>query len=159
MNESLFMQVEGITGGSQETNHVGWIELDSANITVITPSVQHGGGLGGGKASIDGIPIAMKGEKHSAELLKAVGMGTQFPKITIECLKTTGEATMGKFWVLEVTVGRFQNLSISSSAGVIYESCNIVGNIYKLEFFAQNDKGILASTGSIQYDSKKQEWS
>ncbi|REJ75588.1 MAG: hypothetical protein DWQ47_08950 [Acidobacteria bacterium] len=161
MNESIFMKVEGpdITGGSQEANHTGQIELDTCNIAIITPSVQHGGGLGGGKASIPPLPISMKGEKHSVDLLKAVGQGTQFNKIIIENLKTTGQATLEKFYVVTMTTAKFENLHISSSAGQMYESCEIVAEQTELEFFGQDSTGGLTSTGIVKYDSKRQEWS
>lgn len=161
MNESIFMQVQGpdIAGGSQEVNHTGWIELDSCNVALVSPGVQHGGGLGGGKASIPPLPISMKGEKHSAELLKAVGMGTQFNQILIEALKTTGQANLEKFYVITMTTARFQNLHISSSGGQMYEQCEIIAEEYQLEFFGQDSSGGLTSTGIVKYNSKQQMWS
>ncbi|MGB8928487.1 MAG: type VI secretion system tube protein Hcp, partial [Pantoea agglomerans] len=67
----MYLKVDGITGESKDSNHTGWIDIDSFSWGASQPgNMSVGGGGGAGKVNFNDLHINAKIDKAVTALLK-----------------------------------------------------------------------------------------
>src|SRR4051794_17608184 len=83
-----FLKIEGIDGESADSKHKGEIQLESFSWSESqTGSSTEGGGLGGGKVSMQDIHFTKKVDKSTPKLMLACASGEHIKKATLTCRK------------------------------------------------------------------------
>lgn len=88
-----YMKIDGVNGHSLDPQHMGWIEISSAQFDQIRSSVPAGGparGAAGGKIHLSEITISKRTDASSPLLLEAATKGRHFPEVIIEMRKAGG---------------------------------------------------------------------
>ena len=77
MANTLFLQIDGITGDAVEKNHKDWIELDTIGFGLERHSEQEGGVVtrGFGKAVFKDVSLASEFGRHTIDLMFHVAGG------------------------------------------------------------------------------------
>jgi type VI secretion system secreted protein Hcp len=153
MAVDFFLKLDSIDGESQDTNHPKEIAIMSWSwgASQVT-SVAGTGGSGAGKANLADLSIMKNFDSASTPLFKALLAGTHISTGVLSASKAGGD---GKPFI-QVSLGELFVTSIqaSGSSEIPMESVSFSYNTIKIEYFTQDDKGILSSAGSASYDLK-----
>lgn len=96
---SVFLELDGIAGESQDARHVGAIEVQSWTFGVSSTGATHmGGGAGAGKASFAVLAIGKTVDVATPSLLLATATGTHIPTATLTV--TTGGESPSEYLVI-----------------------------------------------------------
>mgnify|MGYP001039317701 CR=1 FL=1 len=109
---SIYLNIWGIQGESQETNHMGWIDVGAFNWSEAVAAMI--AGRAAGVVSIKDFVFVAQTNMASPKLFLAVATGRIIPNATLECW-TGGETTQAKFLEFKLN-------------NVVITSYNIVGN-------------------------------
>lgn len=112
------------------------------------------GGSGAGRANLSELTITKYLDKASPKLFKALVAGTHIPNGVLSSVKAGSDVTKP---FLQITLGELfvTSLQDSASSEVPVESVAFSYNTIKLEYFQQDDKGNLTSTGAVSYNLKQ----
>ncbi len=117
----------------------------------------HGGGGGGAKASFQDFHFTMQMSKASPKVLLFCATGQHMPEATLTLRKSGKKEEQQVF----LTV-KFTDLLISSyqtggtdDSGLPIEQISLNYATYEMEYFEQNEKGVVATAGKGGYDLKK----
>lgn len=153
---NIFMKLDSIQGESEQEGYNGWIECESVQYSVHSPSsVGTGTGSGVGKAEPSPITVFAKQGAHSPEISKRQYQGDHFQLVTIAFLKQAGQSTGQKFFEIklkEVFVTLF-NPSLQGNSEP-YETWTFTYNDIETEYFKQNEQGNVVSAGKTGYNTK-----
>jgi len=118
-------------------------------------SVQGTGGSGSGRANLHPISVTKYMDKSSSKIWKAMITGQHIDTGTLSLVKAGGDSTMSKpFFTIELKEVFVTDYSASASSEVPTESISFSYNEIKEEYFQQDEKGNLTSTGKVTYDLK-----
>lgn len=155
MAVDYFLKLDGIDGESQDDKHKNWIQLLSWSWGgTQTSSVSGTGGSGAGKVNLQDISIATQMDKATPKLFKSMLLGTHTPNGHIECVKAGADnKPYLKIDLKEVFVSSLQ------TGGSMGEETPIVNlsftyNEIKIDYYQQDEKGNVASTGAVTYNLK-----
>ncbi len=157
MSADIFMKIKDIAGESKDKDHHGEIELHSwswgeANVG----SAAHGGGMGVGKVDMQDIQISKSLDKASPKLLLQCANGKHIPEAILVMRKATG--TGGQKTYLKIVLNDLVISSYSiTGAGTDTPMESISLNFGKInvEYFEQDNKGTMTSTGAVGWDQKQ----
>jgi type VI secretion system secreted protein Hcp len=156
MAVDYFLKLDGIDGESQDDKHKGWIQIMSWSWGgTQTSSVSGTGGSGAGKASLQDLTITTQFDKATPKLFKSMLLGTHTAKGNIECVKAGAD---GKPYLkIDLEEVFVTSLQTGGSMGeeIPVVSVSFTYNKVKLDYYQQNEKGNVASTGAITYDLKQ----
>lgn len=120
MANTLFCQIEGITGDAVERNHKDWIELDTVGFGLERHSEQEGGVVtrGFGKAVFKDVALTSEFGRHTLDLMFHVAGGKRLKKVVIHQTKANEDAAAALepyiIWTLEDAQINSYNVSASS---------------------------------------------
>lgn len=155
MAVDYFLKLDGIEGESLDDKHKNWIQLLSWSWGGSqTSSVSGTGGSGAGKANLQDVSITTHFDKATPKLYKSMLLGTHTAKGSIECVKAgaNGKPYL-KIDLKEVFVSSLQTGG-SSGEEIPIVSLTFTYNEIKVDYYQQDEKGNVASTGAITYDLK-----
>lgn len=117
-------------------------------------SVAGTGGSGAGRANLSELSITKYMDKASPKFFKALIAGTHLPNGVLSSCKSGTDVTKP---FLTLTLGELfvTSQQISASSEIPMESISLSYNTIKVEYFQQDDKGNLTSTGAISYNLKQ----
>lgn len=91
MSIDLFLKIEGITGESQDSNHKGWINIQSFTWGASQPgNMAVGGGGGAGKVQYRDLTVQAYMDKATPALMKYVSNGSHVSKVELSTCKAGG---------------------------------------------------------------------
>ncbi|WP_368656755.1 Hcp family type VI secretion system effector [Pantoea agglomerans] len=91
MSTDLFLKIDGITGESQDSNHKGWINIDSFTWGATQPgNMSVGGGGGAGKVQFRDLTVQTQIDKATPAIMRYVSNGKHIGKIELSVCKAGG---------------------------------------------------------------------
>lgn len=90
----IFLQLDGVTGESQDTTYKGAIELQTFSYGVSNTATigSATGGAGGGKANFDKLMVTKTADIASPVIFQNCALGKHYKKATLICRKSGGTA-------------------------------------------------------------------
>jgi type VI secretion system secreted protein Hcp len=155
MAVDFFLKLDGINGEATDQNHTNEITVLSWSWGASqTSTVAGGGGSGAGKASLSDLHVVKNYDAASVPLFKALAAGSHIKSGLLTANKA-GSADGGKPF-LKVTLGELFVTSVQSSGSseIPTESVSFSYANIKIEYFKQNEQGVLAAAGSVTLDVK-----
>jgi type VI secretion system secreted protein Hcp len=153
MAVDFFLKLDSIQGESVDDNHKDQISVTSFSWGGSqTTSVAGSGGSGAGKVNLIDLSIMKYLDKATPKLFQAMCKGTHVATGTLYGVKSGAD---GKpFLQIDFKELFITSIQTSGSSEVPMESVSFSYNEIKIEYFQQDDKGTLTSTGAITYDLK-----
>jgi type VI secretion system secreted protein Hcp len=153
MAVDYFLKLDGIQGESEDEKHKNEIQILSwswgaSNIS----SVAGTGGSGAGKVDLSDISFMLNFDKSTPKFFKSICTGAHIPTGTMSAIKAGAD---GKpylkvdFKELFVT-----GLQMSAAGEVPSVSLSCSYNEIKIDYSAQDEKGNIASTGPVTFNTK-----
>ncbi|WP_314419834.1 type VI secretion system tube protein Hcp [Pseudescherichia vulneris] len=91
MSTDLFLKIDGITGESQDSNHKGWINIDSFTWGASQPgNMSIGGGGGAGKVQYRDLSVLTHIDKATPAIMRYVSLGKHMNKVELSVCKAGG---------------------------------------------------------------------
>jgi type VI protein secretion system component Hcp len=151
-----FIKFDGVDGESQMKGVEKWIEISNFSLSSSTPgSTGKGGGSGVGKPVMHGASFGTTAGRHSPLLNKKYFEGQHFKKVEVKYLKQASSAQPEMYYYLIMDHVFITSIGNSKGEGSLgYETITLTAEIYKQEYFAQDEKGQLKSVGSTTYNEK-----
>ena len=114
-------------------------------------SFGHGTGGGAGKASVQDISITKYIDKSTTSFIKALVTGDHMDTVTLSVSKAGGKQE--DYLTIKLTSAMVTSYSTGGSGGedMLTENVSISFAKFDVEYFAQNDKGVVASAGTVGY--------
>ncbi|MEO6925496.1 MAG: type VI secretion system tube protein Hcp [Rhodanobacter sp.] len=114
-------------------------------------SFGHGSGGGSGKANVQDISFTKYLDTSTTSLIKGVVTGEHIGTATLFVSKAGGKQE--DYFTIKMTSAMVTSYSTGGSGGEDMLTENITLNFAKfdIEYFAQNDKGVIASAGTVGY--------
>ncbi|MGI8542094.1 MAG: Hcp family type VI secretion system effector [Aridibacter sp.] len=137
-----FLKIDGIQGESTDKTHPDEFDLIHWDFGVTNSSTMGtGGGAGGGKASLEPIPVTTHVGKSSPELFLRSCTGKVFPEAIITCRKA-GDQPLDflKITLKDVFISSYR-LSGAGGGEKPIENWNLNYADIKLEYQAQKNDG------------------
>lgn len=154
---NIFLKMDTLEGESVETDYKGWIEVESTNFAVNSPSsVFSGTGSGVGKPEPSPVTLVVRQGKHCIEILKRQFNGKHWANVQIVGLKQTGDDVAQKYYEIKLKEAFIMNYNPDLSGnGHGMEQLTFTYSDVEVEYFAQNTDGILTSVGKSGYNVKE----
>jgi type VI secretion system secreted protein Hcp len=156
MAVDFFLKLDGINGEATDQNHKDEISVLSWSWGGSqTSTVAGGGGSGAGKATLSDLHVVKNYDASSVPLFKSLAAGTHI-KTGVLTANKTGSADGGKpFLKVSLTELFVTSVQSSGSSDIPTESVSFSYATIKIEYFKQNEQGVLAAAGSATYDVKQ----
>jgi type VI secretion system secreted protein Hcp len=153
MAVDYFLKLDGIQGESADDQHKNEIQIMSWSWGASqVSSVAGTGGSGAGKADLSDFSIMTYFDKATPKFFKSIIAGTHIATGTMSAIKSgAGGKPYLKVDFKELFVS---SLQISGSSEVPTVSLSFTYNEIKIDYSTQDEKGNLASTGPITYNTK-----
>lgn len=91
MSTDLFLKIDGITGESQDSNHKGWIAIESFTWGASQPgNMSVGGGGGAGKVQYRDLSVQALMDKATPAIMRYVSNGKHINKVELSVCKAGG---------------------------------------------------------------------
>ncbi len=144
-----FLSLDGIKGESKDTNYKDQIPLLSWSHGGEQSSSMHTGtgGHGAGKVTMHPLTLTKPVDKSSVPLLKALAVGTHIQKGKLSAVKAG--ANRKPYYTIDLTTAFVSSYVISAVDQHPVESITLSYEQIKIEYFLQDDKGTVASGGSV----------
>lgn len=116
-----------------------------------------GGGEGTGKVRVQDFNFTMNMSTASGPILSSITLGTHHEKAILTCRKTTGAGTPEKYLEItftEVVISGYQTGG-HGDEGLPLEQISFNFAQAEVEYFEQDAKGVLKSTGKVGYNIKE----
>jgi len=153
----MFLKIDGIKGESKDSKHGGEIDIISWSWGVSnTGTFALAGGAGGGHSDHQDVSFTHFYDSSSPELMASCATGKHIPKAWLVCRKAGGKQE--EFIKID-----FEDLIISSvgGGGHFDEHDRMLENVsfnfrkYKVEYYAQDEKGAVKKAGQHTYELDK----
>jgi type VI secretion system secreted protein Hcp len=156
MAVDIFLKLDGIAGESKDKTHGGEIEIMSWSWGASNAgSAASGGGMGTGKVSMQDITFVKKLDKGSSKLLLHCASGKHIPTADFAMRKSTGDGGQKEYLKIKLADVMISSYSIGDSGDEIpNETVSINFGKIQFEYFEQDNKGTLTSTGLVGWDIK-----
>lgn len=153
---NIYMKIDDVVGESEETDHKGWIEVEHVAYSYRSETSEtHGTGLAVGALVPSPVGVSTVEGEHIIRLLNLQGKGMHFKKVDIEFTKQGAGDNPKKYKSITLTDAMIQDYQPSGSANAGgTEHLTFGYTNFKLEYFKQNERGVLSSVGNSSYDTK-----
>ncbi len=121
MSTNMFLQLEGVTGESTDSNHPDWIEITSWSHGFSQPTTPLRASSGSSVEMCNHSDIAVSKyiDKASDQILKLIWSGKQIPTAVLECFRADGNNTPVKYLAIKMEKVVLSNYNVSAGEGVI----------------------------------------
>jgi type VI secretion system secreted protein Hcp len=156
MAVDIFLKLGDIKGESKDSVHKDEIELMSWNFGAAnTGSASSGGGMGTGKVAMQDFSFVKKLDKASSKLILHCANGKHIPTAAFAQRKSTGDGGQKEFLKIKLEDVMVSSYQISDSGDETpNESISLNFGKITVEYFEQDNKGTLTSTGQAGWDVK-----
>lgn len=154
MAVDYFLKLDGIQGESQDDKHKNEIQVLSwswgaSNLS----SVAGTGGSGAGKVDMSDVSMMLNFDKSTPKFFKSISAGSHIATGTLSAIKAGSD---GKPYLKvdfkEIFV---TSLQMSASSEVPAVSLSFTYDEIKIDYSAQDEKGNIASTGPVTFNTKQ----
>ena len=152
----MHLKLEGgdvtFTGESKHAKHKDQIQLLAWSWGMSqSGSFGHGTGGGAGKANVQDISFTKYLDKSTTSSIKALVTGAHIGTATLFISKAGGKQE--DYFTITLTSAMITSYSTGGSGGedMLTENISISFAKFDVEYFAQNDKGVVASAGTVGY--------
>jgi type VI secretion system secreted protein Hcp len=153
MAVDYFLKLDGIQGESVDDKHKNEIQIMSwswgaSNVS----SVAGTGGSGSGKVDCSDVSLMLNFDKSTPKFFKAICKGDHIPTGTLAAHKAGADKPYLKVDFKEIFV---TGLQMSAAGEIPAVSLSFTYDEIKIDYSAQDEKGNVASTGPITYNTKQ----
>ena len=137
-----FLKLTGVTGDAKDSDHTGWLQLESFSFGCHnTGSAATGGGMGTGKVAMQDFSFTPNGDSGGPVLFTKCASGEHLGEGILECQKSGG--TKMVFFKATFTDLLISSFSTHGGVGQEIPSTNVTFNFakIKLEATAQKEDG------------------
>jgi type VI secretion system secreted protein Hcp len=109
MAGNMFLKVDGVDGECAESNHTGWIDVDSAGESMFhNESAGFGGGAGVGSVEMTTFDVTCQVEKAISALKAGCAGNKHYPTVKLHATKMKGDVSWNfmEVTLTDVTVNR-----------------------------------------------------
>jgi type VI secretion system secreted protein Hcp len=152
----MHLKLEGgdvtFTGESKHAKHKDQIQLLAWSWGMSqSGSFGHGTGGGAGKANVQDISFTKYIDKSTTSFIKALVTGSHIGTATLFVSKAGGKQE--DYFTVKLTSAMVTSYSTGGSGGedMLTENISLSFAKFDIEYFAQNDKGTVASAGTVAY--------
>lgn len=152
----MHLKLEGgsvtFTGESKHTKHKDQVQLLAWSWGLSqSGSFGHGSGGGAGKASVQDISFTKYLDKSSTAFIKALVTGAHVDTVTLFVSKAGGKQE--DYFTIKLTSAMVTSYSTGGSGGedMLTENVSLSFAKFDIEYFKQDDKGVVASAGTVGY--------
>lgn len=152
----MHLKLEGgditFTGESKHSVHKDQIQLLAWSWGLSqSGSFGHGSGGGAGKANVQDISFTKYIDKSSTAFIKGVVTGAHIGTATLFVSKAGGKQE--DYFTVKLTSAMVTSYTTGGSGGedMLTENITLSFAKFDIEYFAQNDKGVVASAGTVGY--------
>jgi type VI secretion system secreted protein Hcp len=152
MAMDMFMKIAGLKGESVDKTHAGEIDVLAWSWGVSNSGSAHvGGGAGAGKANVQDISFTKYIDKSSTAFIKALVTGAHITTVTLFISKAGGKQE--DYFTIKLTSAMVTSYSTGGSGGedMLTENVSLSFAKFDIEYFKQDDKGAVASAGTVGY--------
>ena len=152
----LDLKSGNVKGESQEADYKDCIQLLSWSWGCTNMgSASHGGGDAVGAVNMMDFNFTMTMNQASSALMTLCTTGKHVPTAIFTQRKSTGDETPKPFLVITMTDVLISSYTTGSSGNELpHESCSINFSQVQMEYFVQDEKGALKSTGKLGWNVK-----
>jgi type VI secretion system secreted protein Hcp len=114
-----YLQIDGIKGESQDSSHVGWIEITSAQWGVVQPksaTASTSGGHTAERAELRSIALTKLVDLSSPLFMQTCSAGKTLPKAKLEFMRADSDGKPVKYYEVEL-----ENVLIGSVDQAVHE--------------------------------------
>jgi len=143
MAVDMFLELDGVTGESQDSEYKNKIDIYSFSLGASNAGAGHyGGGSGAGKAQITDMSIGKLVDKSSATLWKFCYQGKHIANGTVHIRKAAGDKPLEylKYEMDEVFISSVST-NDSAGGGIANESIALNFSKIKMTYAMQSDTG------------------
>lgn len=101
----VYLQIDGIKGGSQDDKHKDWIECESVNWGIMQPrsaTASTAGGHTAERVEMQEVTFSKLADLASPILMQTCAMGKTIPKAKFEFMRADGNGTPIKYFEIEL---------------------------------------------------------
>jgi len=140
MAVDIFLKLGDVAGESQDSAHVGEIDVLAWSWGMSQSGTMHtGGGGGAGKVSIQDLSITKWVDKASPNMMMACSTGSQYPEATLTVRKSGGDVPL-EYVVMTMSDVIVTSLSTGGSGGEDRLTENVTLNFAKVKVDYQPQK-------------------
>ncbi len=156
MAGNLFLQIDGVGGECVESNHVGWIDVESYQEGLhSSSSAGFGGGAGLGSVSYSDMVVSCQLEKAIPTLMAGCAGNKHYGKAILHATKMEGN----KSWnYLEITLTDVVVTAVSFSGSpnaMPHVSVSLAFSKIKTEYFQQTKEGTKGASTVAEWNQKE----
>lgn len=150
----LFLEVDGVKGGSTDENYVDWIDAKDYSIKFVNSGNSgSGGGGGAGKSSLTDFFVSAFSSKASPELLSRTLTGEHTKKVELAITENAGKELEYARWTFEdVFFKSFSQSGTDKSVPLDLYSLDASKLTYQYKEYAPD--GALKGTATVSFDFK-----
>ena len=141
----VYLKIDGIKGESADSEHLGWIELTSAQWGVKQPksaTASTGGGHTAERCEHQTIAISKLADLSSPLLMQTCSAGKTIPKARIELMRADGQGERVKYYEVELENVLIANISqIVHQGDVLHDSIGLKFSQVKWKYSQQKIGG------------------
>jgi type VI secretion system secreted protein Hcp len=145
MATDAYLQIDGIKGESEDSQHQGWIECEALHWAVTQPksaTASTSGGHTAGRCEITNITFTKVADLASPILLQHCAMGKTLPKARFEVLRADGDGKPVKYYEIELENVLIAHVSPSiAGGGLMVESIGLAFSNVKWKYTKQKIGG------------------
>jgi len=152
MAVDMFIKIGDIKGESRDKTHKGEIDVLAWSWGMSNCGSAHqGGGMGAGKVNVQDLSFTKYIDKSTTSFIKALVTGDHMDTVTLAVSKAGGKQE--DYLTIKLTSAMVTSYSTGGSGGedLLTENVSISFAKFDVEYFAQNDKGVVASAGTVGY--------
>jgi type VI secretion system secreted protein Hcp len=151
MAVEIFLSIDGITGESQKSGAVGWIEVFSFSNGASNPSsVAFGTGSGAGKVDLSSISLQKQLDMSSPYLFENCCSGSHVDTAQMIVREATGTTTTQTYFQYDMTEVFIDSISWGGAAGggKPSESLSVSSKSLAITYWSQASDGTLTKVAT-----------
>jgi type VI secretion system secreted protein Hcp len=140
-----YLQIEGISGESQDDKHKNWLEVFNVSWNIHQPratSASTAGGLTTGRAEFSELTFSKLADLSSPVIQQHCAMGKTIPKFKFEFMRADGDGKPICYYTVEIENVMFASVTPNSGAGgIITEQVHLAYARMKWKYTKQGVRG------------------
>jgi type VI secretion system secreted protein Hcp len=153
MAVDYYLKLDQIQGESEDDKHKNEIQVltwgwGASNVS----SVAGTGGSGAGKVSINDVGLTLNFDKSTPKFFKSICAGTHHPSGTLTATKAGADKPYLKVDFKEIYITGMQ---LQATTEIPEVRLSFSFDEVKIDYSMQDEKGNVASTGAVTYNTKQ----